>query len=170
MLHIVDLDGGTDIPLQYTGPFAGWHAWSPAGDAIVYEKGRGGSRRIDVIDVATRKTREVIGKKQFGNCKVWAPDWSPVSDRIVFTTCQARRELYAVNIDGTALTFLAGDACAPGWAPDGSAVYVLRGNRLMRVAASGGPARRLGVSPYFGGPFSIGLLQQKPGARRVTPF
>jgi hypothetical protein len=38
-------------------------------------------------------------------------------------------------------------------------VYFLMGYRLMRVSASGGAAQRLGLSPYYGGPFSIGPAQ-----------
>jgi Tol biopolymer transport system component len=80
--------------------------------------------------------------------------WSPTNDRIVFTTC--KRELYVVNLDGTGLSRLAESAYAPRWAPDGTSIYFLMGNRLMRVSASGGAAQRLGMSPYYGGPFSIG--------------
>jgi Tol biopolymer transport system component len=156
-LHIVELGSGVDIPLHYTSPAYGWHTWSPAGDTIAYEVGRGGSRRIDVIDVTTWRTRELVGKKQFGACEVWAPDWSPTNDRIVFTTC--KRELYVVSVDGTGLSRIAESAYAPRWAPDGTSVYFLAGNRLMRVSASGGAAQWLGVSPYYGGPFSIGPAQ-----------
>ena len=156
-LHVVALDSGIDIPLQTRGPVFGWHAWSPAGDTIAYEVGRGGSRRIDLLDVATLRTRELVGQKQFGACEVWAPDWSPTNDRIVFTTC--KRELHVVNADGTGLFRLAESAYAPRWAPDGTSVYFLSANRLMRVSASGGIAQRLGVSPYYGGPFSIGPAQ-----------
>ena len=153
-LHIVELSSGVDIPLQYTSPAYAWHTWSAAGDRIAYELGRGGSRRIDVVDVTSQRTRELVGKKQFGACEVWAPDWSPTDDRIVFTTC--KRELYVVSVDGTGLSRLAESAYAPRWAPDGASVYFLTGNRLMRVSASGGPAQRVGASPYYGGPFSIG--------------
>jgi Tol biopolymer transport system component len=153
-LHIIDVASATDTLLQHAGPASGWHAWSPAGDAIAFEVGRGGSRRIDVIDIATWRTRELVGKKQFGACEVWAPDWSPTSDRIVFTTCA--RALYVVNGDGSQLSRLTESAYAPRWAPDGLSIYFLSGSRLMRVAPSGGQVERLGVSPYFGGPFSIG--------------
>lgn len=156
-LHIVELGSGVDMPLQNTTPAYGWHTWSPAGDAIAYEVGRGGSRRIDVIDVHTQRARELVGKKQFGECELWAPDWSPSNDRIVFTTC--KKELYVVSVDGTGLSRLAESAYAPRWAPDGTSVLFLTGNRLMRVSASGGAAQRLGVSPYYGGPFSIGPAQ-----------
>ena len=156
-LHIVELSSGVDIPLQSTSPAYSWHTWSPSGDTIAYELGRGGSRRIDVVDVTSQRTRELVGKKQFGACEVWAPDWSPTHDRIVFTTC--KKELYVVSVDGTGLSRLAESAYAPRWAPDGTSVYFLTGNRLMRVSASGGAARQVGVSPHYGGPFSIGPAQ-----------
>jgi len=156
-LHIVDVATGVDRLLPSTSPSYGWHAWSPAGNAIAYEVGRGGSRRIEMIDIASWRTRELVGTKQFGTCELWAPDWSPVSDQIVFTSC--KRELFVVNVDGTGLSRLADSAYAPRWAPDGQSIFFLRGNRLMRVAAGGGPAQQVGVSPYYGGPFSIGPAQ-----------
>lgn len=152
-LHIVDVARGLDLPLQHAG-IAGWHAWSPAGDAIAFEVGRGGSRQIDVIDIATSQTRQLVGKQQFGACEVWAPDWSPTSERIVFTTCT--RQLYVINVDGSQLLRLAESAYAPRWAPDGLSIYFLSGSRLMRVGPTGGRIEQLGVSPYHGGPFSIG--------------
>jgi Tol biopolymer transport system component len=157
-LHLVDVSSGIDTLLPSTGPSYGWHAWSPAGDAIAYGVGRGGSRRIEIIDTSTWQIRELMGGKQFGTCEVWAPDWSPVSDHIVFTSC--KRELYVVNVDGTGLSLLAESAYAPRWAPDGKSIFFLRGSSLMRVAASGGPAQQVGVSPYYGGPFSIGPAQK----------
>jgi Tol biopolymer transport system component len=156
-LHIVDLATAADTPLPYTSPAHSWHTWSAAGDAIAYEVGRGGSRRINVIDVATWRTRELVATKQFGTCEVWAPDWSPISDRLVFTTC--KRQLFAINGDGTGLVLLAESAYAPRWAPDGMSILFLSAQRLMRIEASGGRAQQLGVSPYLGGPFSIGPAQ-----------
>lgn len=156
-LHIVDLASGVDTPLQHPGRASGWHSWSPLGDAIAFEVGRGGSRRIDVIDIATWRTRELVGKKHFGDCEVWAPDWSPTSNHLVFTTCSS--DLYVVSGDGSQLSLLAQAAYAPRWAPDGLSIYFLSGARLMRVAGSGGRVERIGVLPYHGGPFSIGLAR-----------
>ena len=156
-LHVVDVTSGTDTPLQFTSPATGWHSWSPAGDRIAFELGRGGSRRIDVVDVKTWRTRQVVGRTQFGACEVWAPDWSPVRDRLVFTTC--KNELYSINVDRTGLLRLADSAYAPRWAPDGASIFFLNVNRLMRVASGGGPVEKVGTSPYHGGPFSIGQMR-----------
>ncbi len=156
-LHVVQLDTGVDTPLPTPLPSYSWHSWSPNGDAIVFETGRGGSRRLDIIDLATWRMRQFVGKAQFGACEVWAPDWSPAGDRIAFTTCD--KKLYVGNADGSALTFLAEAAYAPRWSVDGTSLLFLSGHILMRVPDSGGVVQTLGRLPYYGGPFSVGPFQ-----------
>jgi Tol biopolymer transport system component len=155
-LHVVHLDTGVDTPLPETS-WAGWHSWSPTGDAIVYQTGRGGSRRIDIIDLATSSPRALVGPAQFGACEVWAPDWSPAGDRIAFTSCD--RKLYIVNADGTGLRPVAASAYAPRWSIDGKSLLFLSGSLLLRVPADGGGVQQAGALPYHGGPFSVGPIQ-----------
>jgi dipeptidyl aminopeptidase/acylaminoacyl peptidase len=155
-LHVVQLDTGVDRPLP-AASWASWHSWSPAGDAIVYEMGRGGSRRIDIIDLATSSPRSLVGPAQFGACEVWAPDWSPAGDRIAFTSCD--QKLYVVNVDGTGLRRVAASAYGPRWSIDGKSMLFLSGRRLMRVPADGKRAHEVGTLPYHGGPFSVGPIQ-----------
>jgi Tol biopolymer transport system component len=157
LLHVVQLDTGIDTPLPYTSPAFGWHSWSPSDDAIVYETGRGGSRRIDIVDLATWYTRQLVGRKQFGDCEVWAPDWSPAGDRIAFTSCEEK--LYIVNADGTGLRPMATSAYAPRWSIDGKSLLFLTGRTLRRIPADGGRAQRVGELPYHGGPFSVAAIQ-----------
>jgi hypothetical protein len=155
-LHVVRLDTGVDTPLP-AASWASWHSWSPAGDAIVYETGRGGSRRIDIIDLATSSPRSLVGPAQFGACEVWAPDWSPAGDRIAFTSCD--QKLYVVNADGTGLRPVAASAYAPRWSIDGKSVLFLSRRKLMRVPADGKGVQDVGTVPYHGGPFSVGPIQ-----------
>jgi Tol biopolymer transport system component len=155
-LHVVHLDTGVDTPLPETS-WAGWHSWSPRGDAIVYQTGRGGSRRIDIIDLATSNPRSLVAPAQFGACEVWAPDWSPAADRIAFTSCDDK--LYIVNADGTGLRLAAESAYAPRWSIDGKSLLFLSGTMLRRVPANGGGVQGIGTLPYYGGPFSVGPVQ-----------
>jgi WD40 repeat protein len=157
LLHVVQLDTGFDTPLPYTSPAFGWHSWSPKGDAIVYETGRGGRRRLDIIDLATWRTRQLVGPTQFGACEVWAPDWSPAGDRISFTSCDGN--LHAVNPDGTGLTLIAASAYAPRWSTDGKSLLFLRSTTLLRIRADGGTVQHVGRLPYDGGPFSVGAIR-----------
>jgi Tol biopolymer transport system component len=123
----------------------------------VYETGRGGTRRIDIIDLATWRTHQLVGPKQLGACEAWAPDWSPTEDRIAFTSCD--RTLYVVNADGTGLSPMARSAYAPRWSIDGTSLLFLTGRTLRRIPASGGIVEDLGELPYYGGPFSVGPVQ-----------
>lgn len=156
LVHVIDLVTGVDIALP-TFFASGWHSWSPRGDSIAYETGRGGMRRIDVIDLATWRTRQLVGPKQFGACEVWAPDWSPVADHIAFTSCD--RTLYVVNADGRELRRLATSAYAPRWSIDGESLLFLTSRTLRRVPAGGGRIENLGSLPYFGGPFSLAAMR-----------
>jgi Tol biopolymer transport system component len=155
-LHIVQLDTGVDTPRPETS-WAGWHSWSPRGDAIVYQTGRGGSRRIDIVDLATASPRSLVGPLQLGACEVWAPDWSPAGDRIAFTSCD--QKLYIVNADGTGLRAVAVSAYAPRWSVDGKSLLFLSGGMLMRVAADAEGLQQIGTLRYQGGPFSVGPVQ-----------
>jgi hypothetical protein len=158
VLHVIDLDSRVDMPLPFTFLTAGFHSWSPDGSAIVYATGRGGSRRIDVVDLSTWHTRTLVGSQQFGACEVWAPDWSPVDNRIAFTTCDGR--LFTVNADGTGLTQVTGVvfAYAPRWSPDGRALFFLQNGTLVRIGDSGA-VQALARLPYKGGPFSLAPLK-----------
>jgi TolB protein len=156
-LHVVQVDSGIDTPLYDTSAAFGWHSWSPAGDEIAYESGRGGSRRIDVIDLASSEIRHLVGVAQFGECEVWAPAWSPSGDRIAFTSCDGK--LHIVNADGSDVRFVAPSAYAPRWSVDGNSLLFLTGTSLRRVAADGGSVDYLGNLRYRGGPFSLGPVQ-----------
>jgi Tol biopolymer transport system component len=157
LVHVIDLVTGVDLALPGTFLAPGWHSWSSRGDAIVYETGRGGTRRIDVIDLATWRTRQLVGPKQFGACEAWAPDWAPAADRIAFTSCD--RTLYVVNADGRDLRRVATPAYAPRWSIDGQSLLFLTNTTLRRVPAGGGRIENLGSLPYVGGPFSLAAIR-----------
>ena len=61
---------GIDIPLRYTSPALGWHSSSPTGDALVYETGRGGSRRIDII-ISPRGVRVSWSRRPDVEAEFW---------------------------------------------------------------------------------------------------
>jgi Tol biopolymer transport system component len=98
-----------------------------------------------------------VGRPQFGECEVWAPDWSPQGDRIAFTSCDEK--LYVVNVDGTGLHQIALAAYAPRWSVDGSSLLFRSGSMLMRVRVGRGGPQPIGALPYYGGPFSVGPVK-----------
>lgn len=101
---------------------------------IAFASDRGGIMQIYLMDVTTKKARQITGQKD-GACQ---PDWSPDGLRLVFTSpCQKKQEtypgsnIYIINIDpaGNAdqgsvtqiTSSLEGDF-DPAWSPDGNRI------------------------------------------------
>lgn len=101
---------------------------------IAFASDRGGIMQIYLMDVATKKARQITGQKD-GACQ---PDWSPDGLRLVFISpCQKKQEtypgsnIYTINIDpaGNAdqnsvaqiTSSLEGDY-DPAWSPDGNRI------------------------------------------------
>jgi dipeptidyl aminopeptidase/acylaminoacyl peptidase len=155
MLHILDIETGVDRPMFATN-VGGWGSWSPQGDEIVFENGRGGSRLLQIIDMSGR-IRQLTYPIDFDKCETWAPAWSPDGHRIAFTACSS---LYTIKPDGTDVRRLTPrlPVYCPRWSVDGSWLLFLSNRTLKRVRADGGAPETLGVLPYRGGPFSLGPL------------
>jgi dipeptidyl aminopeptidase/acylaminoacyl peptidase len=156
MLHLLDIETGVDRPMFATN-LGGWGSWSPEGDEIVFENGRGGSRLLQIVDT-TGRIRQLTYSKDFGECESWAPAWSPDGERIAFTACSS---LYTIKPDGTDVRRLTPrlPVYCPRWSVDGNWLLFLSNRTLERVRADGGAPETLGVLPYRGGPFSLGPLR-----------
>jgi dipeptidyl aminopeptidase/acylaminoacyl peptidase len=160
-LNVVAVDGSNHVSFPATA-IAGWQSWSPSGEEIVYENGRGGSRSLQIIDLRG-KVRELA---HFGNhfgdlnsCETWAPDWSPDGTRISFVSCD---RLFTVSPQGTDMQQLASDAYSPRWSVDGQWILFLSGSTLMRVRRDGQLLSRVAMlpPPYSGlSPFSLGRVR-----------
>lgn len=131
-LNIVSVDGSKHLILPTTG-FVGWQSWSPSGEEIVYENGRGGSRVLRIINLRGN-VRELTRFGDLKDCETWAPDWSPDGTRISFTACN---RLYTISPQGTDMQWLASDAYSPRWSVDGQWIFFLSRVGLMRVRRDG---------------------------------
>jgi dipeptidyl aminopeptidase/acylaminoacyl peptidase len=155
-LHVVFIKGGRDLPLTRTYLGSGFHSWSPKGDEIVFERGRAGSRLLYTVDMGG-DIKAVTSTKDLGNCESWAPDWSPDGRRIAFTSCDKR--LFTVRPDGADLRQVGSSAYSPRWSTDGQWILFLSGPTLMRVRSDGELLTTIGILPYWGGPFSLGVVR-----------
>ena len=172
-INVVSLDGSKHARLPTTG-FVGWHSWSPSGEEIVYENGRGGSRVLRIIDLRGNvrdltRLGDIKQPTRFGDikdCETWAPDWSPDGTRISFTACgrDTGRRLYTISPQGTDMQELASGAGAysPRWSVDAQWIFFLSGDTLMRVRRDGKFLSRVAEipPPYWGAePFSLGMAR-----------
>jgi Tol biopolymer transport system component len=138
----------------------GWHWWSPQGDQIVFDRGRGGRRELFITDLAGRE-RQLTYLKDFNNCETWAPHWSRDGSRIVFTVSEPNRRmgLYTITPDGKESKKLDAPhiAYSPRWSTDGEWILFINGDQLMRVRKDGTGLYFLGELPNIKSPFSLGL-------------
>jgi Tol biopolymer transport system component len=156
-LNVVSVDGSKHVRLPTTG-FVEWQSWSPSGEEIVYENGRGGSRSLRIISLQG-DVRELTRFGDLKGCETWAPDWSPDGTRISFTACD---RLYTISPQGTDMQQLASGAYSPRWSVDGQWIFFLSGSLLMRVRRDGQFLSRVAEipPPYPGASnFSLGIAR-----------
>jgi len=133
---IIDNDG--NLIAEITTPYQrnGYPSWSPDGHQIAFDAWIGESSQIFIYDLNTELITQITSQ---GNNRT--PDWSPVSEKIIF---QSRRvdgygpSIYIMNTDGTNQReivpgFWGSDASNfeqpamdypsnPKWSPDGSQI------------------------------------------------
>lgn len=153
---ILNVSTGEETSLDF--PYVGWVSWSPNGQEIVFESGRGGDRQLYITDLLGN-ARELTSSTDLNCNDVWAPEWAPDGTLIVFTACDG---LYTITPSGEELTSLGVNGYAPEWSPESHWIYYLQPSTenprtLMRINVMGTIIDTIGVLPYYGGPFSLGV-------------
>jgi Tol biopolymer transport system component len=137
-LHIISLATGEVNVMPNRD--VGWHWWSPKGDQIVFERGKGGRRELFITDLDGNE-RQLTFRKDFNNCETWAPTWSRDGSRIAFTVSEPNKKLslYTISPDGDEVRKLEtpGNAYSPRWSTDGEWIIYLDVKRLMRIRNDG---------------------------------
>ena len=138
----------------------------PGGREVAFVSDRGGHSNIWVIDVASRKLRQITDERD-PNVSIGVPVWSPTGAAIVFVSTRGAVRagtegqpevrdapsgplgLWLVNPDGSNLRSLVHPGVSPYWARDGRSVYynqtVSKG--LMRIDLNGGAPQTVRTDP-----------------------
>jgi TolB protein len=125
-------------------------AWSPDGKWIAYISN--GSRPRDqvayeiyVMRANGSRLRRVTRDRFPDYDLAWAPD----GKHFVFqsTRPSATSGVWVVNVNGTGLRRLTGDAAQPAWSPDGKTIAFVRSGRIWLMNANGSDVRQLTVPP-----------------------
>jgi len=140
------------------------HSWSPEGDKIVFDRGRGGRRELFISNLEGQE-RQLTYLEDFGNCETWGPIWAPDGSRIAFSVSEPRSKfgLYTIAPDGTEIKKLEtpDTAYSPRWSTDSEWIIYRSGADLMRIRNDGTDIHHIGKLLRNGQnrryPFSLGV-------------
>lgn len=145
---IMDQDGANVEVLTDGATLALAPRFSPRGDRILFTSFEGGSPRIVLMDIASRR-RQAIGDQ--GGNMTFAPRFSPDGGSVVYSMSSGgRTNLYLLNLSSGQrwqLTNSAAIDTAPSFSPDGQWI-VFESDRtgtsqLFVMPAQGGEARQI---------------------------
>ena len=112
-----------------------YFSWSPDGRQMLWQRN---SARLEIFDVGQGRIAETL--PEFPG-DMFAPAWSPVDNRLLFSTQSGDTSDLVISADG-ALQTLAADQTNPllfAWSPDGSRIaYIDRRGPLFVVDAASG--------------------------------
>ena len=158
-LFVMNADGTGLRQLTNDGAYAGFPAWSPDGDTIVYASYRGNeyipgclgfsicSTDLYLIDAGVGTPSPLAE----GDASETTPTWSPDGSRIAFSEVSDgwAGTIVTVRADGSHRVVLrsAGEVSFPSWSPDGTQIAFLRSqggtNHLWTMSPDGSDERHL---------------------------
>lgn len=122
-LYLIDIESGELTPFGIRNPAGTLYDvnWSPDGKRIAFVSNHAEPGLALWVWTLDEPFARVVTDRSFSS--ITAPDWSPDSQRIIFSGFNARSygsQLFIVNADGTGLrpvTGFAGRVWAPRWRP-----------------------------------------------------
>jgi Tol biopolymer transport system component len=137
-------DGTGLTPMTQGDTNDGMPSWSPDAQHVVYRMANGTTRRLSILDVATKKSRQLDTGSDYDTF----PSWSPRGDWITFTSKRDDDyEIYRIRPDGTGvqrLTHSPGADAHPVFSPDGEWIAFATGRQGFKDEAV-----QLLLSPTF---------------------
>lgn len=140
-------------------------AWSPDGKWIAYISN--GSRPRDQVAYEIYVMR-ANGSRHRRVTRDRFPDydlaWAPDGKHFVFqsTRPSATSGVWVMNVNGTGVRRLTGDAAQPAWSPDGKTIAFVRSGKIWLMNSDGSGVRQLTVPPEPPGSESPGGSDQTP--------
>ena len=151
-IHVMNADGSDVRKLTNSVDGSSTPRWSPDGTRIVFSRRDDPRVRVYVMNADGTDLRPVT-PVEGGD---FLPDWSPDGNRILYLSSQPplyRRLMHVVNVDGTGVQMLGGDAACDGqvsdarWSPDGTRILyscaMLNGQAIFSMKADGTDVVRL---------------------------
>lgn len=191
-MFIMNADGTDQQQLTYSneGDRNGAPAWSPDGRSLAFKSNRSGRKEIYVMDLESRKVKQLTdaeGKKGSGS---YSPDWSPDGEEIVYGTFVpsgeglSHKTVWIMSADGQNQRPLVPDPAAreelifrsnPLWSPDGEQVLFIesRGGlghhdkRFVILSKNGKKTEEIDIDEKIGGEWAGAGLSWMDNGRTI---
>jgi Tol biopolymer transport system component len=150
-LWIAAADGSQSEEIVPPAPGVFGRPFSPDGTRLLYNDIREGVSQLFVLDLATRKARQLTRSPGDKQVAVWSPD-----GRWIAFSCNATgtMQLWKIPSDGGEAEMLTSGAermYHPIYSPDGRWIYVQPSHRnIYRLPAAGGPLEQVTKFPDAG--------------------
>jgi hypothetical protein len=127
-IYVMDADGTSETPLTTDPGSDGRPVWSPDATKIAFMSGRDGNPELYVMEADGSNEVRLSNDPRIDGSATWSPDGTRLafarSDPAPFPPVV---DIYTVNVDGSGLTLLTGEASGtqdgqPVWSPDGSKI------------------------------------------------
>jgi Tol biopolymer transport system component len=171
-MHLTAMDGSLRRSISLPDQFSGNAAWSPDGNWLAYIGGPNNARRLDVIEVASGRVRQLSA---LGAVSAISPRWSGDSHAVILSITagagpQRRISFRRVGIDGQSRMlreFIVGPPPSGGYAVSDSSAFVLRDGAVHRLVFDGDSSDVL-VGASLGGGGRYSAVTVSPEGNRVA--
>jgi len=146
-IYLVNVDGTLSRRVTNSKSIDISPTFSPDGSKMAFVSSRNGLPQLFVQDLASGEVKRLTFSGRYNT----QPSWSPVGDKIVYTTWEkgGKINIFTINSDGSGLMQLTqncGENKSPSWSPDGEMIVFTsnrQGKEKLYVMSSKGGNERL---------------------------
>jgi TolB protein len=152
-VYMMTFDAETPVRLSTERSIVVAPAWSPDARRILFSSYRGGRPSLREIDVASRRSWQVVAARALSAGGAWSPDGSLVAASLEI---QGNPEIVLLKPDGTFVRQLTDSPAidvSPSWSPDGREIAFCTdragGPQIFAAEVSSGRVRRVTYSGLY---------------------
>ncbi len=170
-LSVLDISNGQVTDLATRPGTIGYPRWAPDGNRIVYDATVERGNQLFVYTLGQPEPQQITSTDQ----NAFGPDWSPVSDEIVFSSFAAdgNPQLFTVSASGGEMKQLTSSQvfkANPRWSSDGQRIAYVGTVPIPMAANLGGGASPVSLSLHDALSHNVAVFTSAPDGSDEVPF